>query len=248
MSRPSQEYCSYLRLNNTICSHMTRKRNRIAQSVLRWSLSVIVAFYGFCTVSLSYVRFFPPPFTSVQVQRRIEALFVPGPYEQRYAFVPRSQIANPLAYAAVASEDSRFFQHHGIDWVELHLALKGAWQRGRLGRGASTITQQLVKNLLLTTYGSVFRKGVEFTLAPLAELILPKARILELYLNVVEWGPGVFGAEAAGRYHYGVSAADLSRSQAARLVACLPAPHARTPQEMSALSADILARMRRMGW
>lgn len=225
-----------------------RPPRRLALSFLRVSLVVITVFYGFCIVALLYVRFFPPLITSVQIQRYIEALLGADSYTQRYTFVPRGQIADTLAYAAVASEDSRFFQHHGIDWVELQIVLDDAWRQGRFRRGASTITQQLVKNLFLTTYGSILRKSLEFTLAPLAEVILPKSRILELYLNVVEWGPGVFGAEAAARYHYGIPASRLSRQQAARLIACLPAPHTRRPQDMDGLSADILVRMRRMGW
>jgi monofunctional biosynthetic peptidoglycan transglycosylase len=103
-----------------------------------------------------------------------------------------------------------------------------------------------MKNLLLTAYGSLLRKALELTVAPLAELLLSKERILELYLNVVEWGPGVFGAEAAAQYHYGISARRLSRGQAARLAACLPAPRTRIPQRMDHLSAEILDRMESM--
>ena len=115
-------------------------------------------------------------------------------------------------------------------------------------RGASTITQQLVKNLFLTTNRSFIRKGIEASLVPVAEAALGKQRTLELYLNVVEWGPGVFGAEAAARYHYGSSAAGLTREQAARLAAILPNPIRRKPARMNQKTAIILARMRQMGW
>ena len=94
----------------------------------------------------------------------------------------------------ISAEDGRFYQHHGIDWKEVQKVVDQDMEDGHLGRGGSTITQQLVKNLFFTTSRSVVRKGVEFTLAPLAEWVLPKQRILELYLNVIEWGPGVFGA------------------------------------------------------
>jgi monofunctional biosynthetic peptidoglycan transglycosylase len=115
-------------------------------------------------------------------------------------------------------------------------------------RGASTITQQTVKNLFLTTHRSYVRKGLEVPLTLLAELILPKERILTLYLNAAEMGPGVFGVEAAAQYHYGTSAAGLSRDQAARLIAILPDPLDRRPQNMGATAARIQARMRQMGW
>jgi monofunctional glycosyltransferase len=115
-------------------------------------------------------------------------------------------------------------------------------------RGASTITQQLVKNLLLGTSRSIFRKGAEFTLVPVAELVLGKQRILELYLNVVEWGPGIYGADAVCRADEGTSARTVSRQQAARLAAILPAPLKRHPERMNHYSALILERMRQMGW
>lgn len=122
------------------------------------------------------------------------------------------------------------------------------WQRKRMRRGGSTITQQLVKNLFLTTHRIAGRKLLEIPLALLAELVLDKDRILELYLNVVEWGPGIYGAEAAARHHYGLPASALSRNQAARMAACLPAPRTRTPQEMDRLGGLIERRMASRGW
>jgi monofunctional biosynthetic peptidoglycan transglycosylase len=121
-------------------------------------------------------------------------------------------------------------------------------ETGAITRGGSTITQQLVKNLFFTTHANPLRKAFEYTLAPLADLILGKRRVLELYLNVVEWGPGVYGAEEAARYHFRTSAAGLSREQAARLAACLPSPLRRRPQFMNRYSAAILTRMEQAGW
>ena len=109
-------------------------------------------------------------------------------------------------------------------------------------------SQQLIKNLFFTTHGNPVRKVVEWTLAPLAEVILGKQRILELYLNVIEWGPGVFGAEAAARHHYRTAAATLTRQQAARLAACVPAPRRRRPGAMTQYGAIIENRMRQMGY
>ena len=121
-------------------------------------------------------------------------------------------------------------------------------ERVRLGRGGSTISQQLVKNLFLTTHRSLVRKALEFTLVPLAEIILPKERILELYLNVIEWGPGVYGAEAASQHHYGVSVTQVNRQQAARLAACIPSPLTREPNRVNRYSREILSRMTSRGW
>jgi monofunctional biosynthetic peptidoglycan transglycosylase len=115
-------------------------------------------------------------------------------------------------------------------------------------RGGSTITQQLVKNLFFGTGRSVLRKGAEVTLVPVAELVLGKRRILELYLNEVEWGPGVYGAESACEYHYRISARSINRQQSAQLAAILPLPLKRRPDRMIHYSEVILERMRQMGW
>jgi monofunctional biosynthetic peptidoglycan transglycosylase len=189
-----------------------------------------------------------PIFSAVQIQRRIESILEKTNYTKRYTFVPLNRISKSLQHAVIAAEDGRFYQHKGIDWKELRNAMEANLKKGRLGRGGSTISQQLVKNLFLTTHRSVFRKGLEFTLVPIAEFILPKKRILELYLNIIEWGPGVYGAEAASRYHYRISAARLNRERAARLAACIPAPLTRKPHQMNEYSAAILARMSKMGW
>jgi monofunctional glycosyltransferase len=194
------------------------------------------------------LRWVDPPVTGVQVQRRIETLFHSAPYRKHYTPVRLNRIAVDLQHAAIAAEDGRFYDHHGIDFQELKKVVREDLEEGSIGRGGSTITQQVVKNIFLTTHRSFIRKGLEFVLAPPAELILPKQRILELYLNISEWGPGVYGAEAAARYHYKVSASALSREQSARLAAILPSPVRRKPARMNDYSADILTRMRQMGW
>jgi monofunctional glycosyltransferase len=129
----------------------------------------------------------------------------------------------------------------------MEIAAEGDMQGGRI-RGGSTLTQQLVKNLFFGTGRSILRKGAEFTLVPVAELVLGKRRILELYLNVVEWGPGVYGAEPACRYYYRTSARSIDRQQAAQLAAILPLPLKRRPDRMNRYSGLILERMRQMGW
>jgi monofunctional biosynthetic peptidoglycan transglycosylase len=184
----------------------------------------------------------------VQTQRRLEASLDHRTYHSRREWIPLARISLDLQHAVIAAEDGRFYQHHGIDWLEVQKVVDKDLDEGRVGRGGSTITQQLVKNLFFTTSRSFVRKGVEFTLAPVAEWILPKKRILELYLNVIEWAPGVYGAEAASQYWYHVPATRVGREQAARLAAVIPLPLHRKPERMNSYSAQILRRMSEMGW
>jgi monofunctional biosynthetic peptidoglycan transglycosylase len=192
-------------------------------------------------------RWIDPPTTVVQAQRRVQAWMDGTPYRKRYNFIPLSQISPNLQHAVIAAEDARFYQHHGFDWHEIQIAADEDWEGSRT-RGASTLTQQLVKNLFFGTGRSILRKGVEFTLVPAAELFLGKQRILEIYLNVVEWGPGIYGADAACHDYDGTAARSIDRQQAARLAAILPAPLKRRPARMNHYSALILERMRQMGW
>jgi monofunctional biosynthetic peptidoglycan transglycosylase len=169
-------------------------------------------------------------------------------YHKRYEWVALTSISPDLQHAVVAAEDARFYEHHGIDWKEVSKIAEESIIEGEVTRGGSTITQQLVKNLFLTTSRSPIRKAVEYALVPEAELLLPKQRILELYLNVIEWGPAVYGAQAAARFHYNTTAARLSREQATRLAAIIPAPTRRKPNRMDDYSDKILTRMCQMGW
>src|SRR5262249_47338065 len=136
----------------------------------------------------------------------------------------------------------------GFDWHAMQIAAEDDMAGGRRIRGGSTLTQQLVKNLFFGTGRAILRKGAEFTLVPVAELVLGKKRILELYLNVVEWGPGVYGAESACRYYYQTSARNIDREESARLAAILPLPLKRRPDRMDRYSGLILERMSRVGW
>ena len=189
-----------------------------------------------------------PPTTGVQTQRRVEAWITGADYDKHYRPVARDRISDHLAHAVIAAEDGRFYTHGGIDWKAVREAVEDNRRRGRIWRGGSTITQQLVKNLFMTTHGSLARKAFEVPLAYTAEAILSKERILTLYLNVIEWGPGVYGAEAAAQHHYGVSAKKLSRRQSAQLAAVIPSPRARTPQRMGTYTRTIERRMRQLGW
>jgi len=208
----------------------------------------LAVFYAAAAASLLLLRRFDPPLTAVQVQRIFESLADGQPLRWQRQVVPLERISPHLQHAVLAAEDTRFFRHGGVDWEEVRNAIRDNRKRGRRWRGGSTITQQLVKNLFLTTRRSFVRKAFEVPLALLADAILPKRRILELYLNAVEWGPGIYGAEAAAQHHFGVSATRLTREQAARLAACLPAPQTRRPQKMNRYSAVILEHMRQLGW
>jgi len=220
---------------------------KFLRACVRWLVIGLVASWLFAAFTLLLCRWIDPPTTAVHIERRMQSLFRTAPYHPRYKFIPLSQISPDLQHAVVAAEDERFYQHHGFDWQQIEIAAEDDWEGGRK-RGASTITQQLVKNLLFGTNRSFLRKGAEFTLVPVAEFVLGKRRILELYLNVIEWGPGIYGAESACRYYDGIPARNIDRERAARLAAILPAPLKRRPERMNRYSALILDRMHQMGW
>ncbi|MEX0606467.1 MAG: monofunctional biosynthetic peptidoglycan transglycosylase [Halofilum sp. (in: g-proteobacteria)] len=141
-----------------------------------------------------------------------------------HSWIDYERISPALARAVVVAEDARFVDHDGIDWDAVSRAFQRNWSDAGIVRGGSTITQQLAKNLYLSERRSYLRKAQEAALALLLDQSLGKRRILELYLNYIEWGDGVFGAEAAARHYYGVSAAHLAAHQAARLAARIPRP------------------------
>jgi len=225
----------------------TPRRKRLIRSWAQWLGIGLALLWALCALALVAARWIDPPTTAVHIERRLQAWIHNKPYRERYRFVPLGQISPDLQHAVIAAEDARFYQHHGFDWQQIQIAADHDLEGGRT-RGASTLTQQLVKNLFFGTGRSILRKGAESTLVPVAELVLGKQRILELYLNVVEWGPGVYGAESACRYYYGIPARKIGREQAARLAAILPAPLKRRPERMNGYSALILERMRQMGW
>jgi monofunctional biosynthetic peptidoglycan transglycosylase len=224
-------------------------RHKISlRSILRGIAIAIVACWLLAALTLVAFKWIDPPTTAVHIERRVEAWIHHKPYRLRYQFVPLSEISPNLQHAVIAAEDGRFYEHHGFDWHAIELAAEEDEKGGHRLRGGSTITQQLVKNLLLGTSRSYLRKAAEFTLVPVAELVLGKQRILELYLNEVEWGPGIYGVEAASRAYYGKSARKIDRDEAARLAAILPLPLKRRPDRMDHYSEIILDHMREMGW
>jgi monofunctional biosynthetic peptidoglycan transglycosylase len=156
---------------------------------------------------------------------RMDELHVKNPKAPlRYVWVPYERISNNLKRAMIAAEDAKFVDHEGFDWDGIQLAMEKNQKKGRVVAGGSTITQQLAKNLFLTPSRSYLRKAEEAAITVMLETLLPKKRILEIYLNVIEWGNGVFGAEAAAKQLFGTTAAQLSPEQAARLAAMAPNP------------------------
>ena len=165
----------------------------------------------------------------------------------KHQWAPYARIAKSLKLAVIAAEDTAFIDHEGFDWKGIEKAFEKNRKKGKVVAGGSTITQQLAKNLFLSGERSYLRKAQEAVITWMLEDRMDKDRILEIYLNVVEWGNGVFGAEAAARHYYGVSAGQLTREQAARLAAMLPNPRFYDRNRNSAYLARrvpvILARM-----
>jgi len=165
----------------------------------------------------------------------------------QHGWVPYARISANLKRAVVAAEDAKFIDHQGFDWEAIQKAIEKNEREGRVVAGASTISQQLAKNLFLSGERTWMRKGEEAVITWMLESTMSKRRILELYLNLAEWGEGIFGAEAAARHHFGVSAAALSAEQAAWLAAILPSPtrydRGHTTRYLAGRMRTILARM-----
>jgi monofunctional biosynthetic peptidoglycan transglycosylase len=185
---------------------------------------VLVALHLWFAAHILWWRSNPVGETSFMAYR-MDELRVKSPKAMlQYRWVPYERISNNLKRAMVAAEDAKFVDHEGFDWEGIQLALEKNQKKGRVVAGGSTITQQLAKNLFLTPSRSYWRKAEEAVLTVMLEAMLPKRRILEIYLNVIEWGNGVFGAEAAAKRYFGVSAAQLAPEQAAKLAAMAPNP------------------------
>ncbi|HSD42976.1 MAG TPA: monofunctional biosynthetic peptidoglycan transglycosylase [Burkholderiales bacterium] len=194
-----------------------------------------------------YWNAYNPKSTSF-MERRLDELRAKQPNAAlKHQWAAYDRIAASLKRAVVAAEDAKFLDHEGFDWEGIQRALEKNQKRGKPVAGGSTISQQLAKNLFLSGDRSLVRKGQEAAVTLMLETVMSKRRILELYLNVAEWGEGVFGAEAAARHYFGTSAANLSQTQAARLAAMLPRPRFydrnRGSQYLASYTERILARM-----
>ncbi len=170
-----------------------------------------------------------PTSTALMETRQTQAKEQERPSKRQWTWVPLSRISPHLRHAVVAAEDAAFFTHEGFDWEGIKEAAMHNLEAGEFKRGGSTITQQLAKNLYLSSERSLFRKAKEALITRSLEQHLTKKRILELYLNVAEWGHGVYGAEAAARHHFGKPSLDLTADEAAWLAAMLPSPRRYDP-------------------
>ncbi|HPU78915.1 monofunctional biosynthetic peptidoglycan transglycosylase [Accumulibacter sp.] len=179
---------------------------------------------------------------------RLDELRVRDPQAQlKKQWIAYEKVSNNLKRAIIAAEDAKFVDHEGFDWEGIQHALERNQKKGRVVAGGSTISQQLAKNLFLTPAKTPWRKAEEAIITLMLETIWSKQRIFEVYLNVIEWGNGVFGAEAAARHYYGVSATQLAPEQAARLAGMVPSPRFydrnRSAPGLARKTAIILARM-----
>jgi monofunctional biosynthetic peptidoglycan transglycosylase len=201
------------------------------RAAVRWLLWVVsAALLAFVALQLWYFahiwwwRDHPPRETAFMAQRLHELRERNPQAKLQYVWVPYDRISISLKRAMIAAEDAKFVEHEGFDWDGIQKAMDKNARKGRVVAGGSTITQQLAKNLFLSGEKSYLRKGEEALITLMLEFTLDKRRIFEIYLNVIEWGSGVFGVEAAARRYFSESAAQLSNEQAARLAAMAPNP------------------------
>ena len=229
---------------------MRARRRRLT----RWiGYGLLLVFAGFVLVQMwcaAHIWYWVDhnPQSTAFMRARLEAMRTEQPRARIYQrWLPYRRISANLKRAVVAAEDAKFSSHNGFDWDEIQRAFERNIREGEIVRGGSTITQQLAKNLFLSGERTWWRKGEEALIAVMLESIMSKRRILEIYLNVIEWGDGIFGAEAAARHHFGESAAALDPEQAARLAAMVPSPRRYLPGSytpyLAERTATILARM-----
>ena len=214
-------------------------------------LTLAVAFLRAQTFDVAALASGVPARTALMRQREREAARDGRPYAERRRWVPYASLSPHLRHAVLIAEDDAFFSHDGLDWNEIRESARRDWEAKRIVRGGSTITQQLAKNLWLGTSRSPLRKFEEVLLARRLEQTLGKRRIFELYLNVIEWGDGVYGADAAARRWFGTTASNLSPEQSVRLAAVIINPRRYSPTEPSRRIQNrirlITSRLRRRG-
>ena len=197
---------------------------RVFAYALAALVAILALYQGWFFLHILYWVSHDPGPTRV-MEARLEAVREKNPRAQLdHRWVPYGRISAHLKRAIIVAEDAKFIDHEGFDWEGIQRAMEKNQRRGKVVAGGSTITQQLAKNLFLSGERSVLRKAQEAVITAMLEAAMDKRRILEIYLNIAEWGEGVFGAEAAARHYFGVSAAGLSDAQAARLAAMLPRP------------------------
>jgi monofunctional biosynthetic peptidoglycan transglycosylase len=224
-----------------------RRVVRLALGLLALVLALFILLQAWFAAEILWWRSHAPRETSFMSMRMSELRDKDPQSKLRYQFVPYSQISEQLKRALIAAEDSKFVEHEGFDWDGIQQAMDKNMRKGHVVAGGSTITQQLAKNLFLSAQKSYWRKGEEAIITIMLENLLDKERIFELYHNVIEWGNGIFGCEAAAHRYFGVTCAQLSAPQAARLAAMAPNPrfYERNPNArgLARKTSIILARM-----
>jgi monofunctional glycosyltransferase len=201
-----------------------RQALRYLAAIIGLIVAAFIAYQGYVALKLWWWDDHNPTSTAF-MDARLTAMREKTPNAKlQQQWVPYEKISSHLKRAILVAEDDRFADHEGFDWEGIQKAMDKNQQKGKVVAGGSTISQQLAKNLFLSGERSMLRKGEEALITMMMERMLGKERILEIYLNVIEWGDGVFGAEAAARHYFGVSAGQLSAEQAARLAAMVPRP------------------------
>jgi monofunctional biosynthetic peptidoglycan transglycosylase len=200
------------------------KLKRILFWIVVLPISLFLLLQLYFLIQIIWWRSFNPDSTSFMRQQEAILQEKNPKFVLKHKWVDYSKISRNLKRAVIASEDDGFSDHEGVDWEAMQKAFEKNQKKGKVVSGGSTITQQLAKNLFLSGERSYYRKGQELIITFMLEMCMDKERIFEIYLNSVEWGIGVFGAEAAARHYYGISAAALSPMQAARLAVMLPKP------------------------
>lgn len=220
---------------------VTAKRRSLARQLFSWSTRLLLAFVALSVLAVLVLRFVDPPTSAMMIERRLAA---DAGFTLRQQWVDAGNIAPALAIAVVAAEDQKFPMHNGFDLESIESALEKGEHGSRL-RGASTISQQVAKNLFLWSGRSWARKGLEAWFTVLIEAAWPKERILETYLNIAEFGDGVYGAEAAAQTFFGKPAAALGEHEAALLAAVLPNPRSMDARRPSPYVRERAAWIRR---
>lgn len=218
----------------------------------RWARllrDVLLVLLALAVLPVVVYRFVDPPLTGLMAKRLLEAAFGDAPARFRHDAVSIDEISPHLVLAVLASEDQGFLEHHGFDWDAIRRAMSHN-EHHRRKRGASTISQQTAKNVFLWEGRSWLRKGLEVPYTAAIELLWGKRRILEAYLNCVEFGPGIYGAEAAARWYWHIPASRLTPSQSALLAASLPSPRRSNPGRRTAFllrrSEQVVSQIPRM--
>jgi monofunctional biosynthetic peptidoglycan transglycosylase len=230
---------------------MKARRSSSAWRLLRWPFGILLAallvYQASLLAQVVWLRWNAPTSTAFMDAERERFKASKSGVTIRQVWVPYGAMSIYAKQAVIAAEDAGFSDHDGVDWEAIEKAARDNLRKGRVHRGGSTITMQLAKNLFLSADRSYIRKAQEFIITGMLEVVLDKRRILELYLNIAEWGVGVFGIEAASRHYFGVSASQLDPVQAAWLASILPAPkrydRRRDSEWLSEKSLIVLERM-----